>query len=38
MLKTIYWCLQDCIDGQQQAIPDGQAFLYIRPAHGGKGK
>ncbi|XP_052100492.1 KICSTOR complex protein SZT2-like isoform X3 [Mytilus californianus] len=28
---------QDIMDGRQQAIHDGQAFLYIRPAHGGKG-
>ena len=26
------------MDGRQQAIPDGQAFLYIRPTHGGKGR
>ncbi|CAG2218549.1 SZT2 [Mytilus edulis] len=29
--------VHDIMDGRQQAIPDGQAFLYIRPTHGGKG-
>lgn len=25
---------QDILDNKQQAITDGQAFLYIRPSHG----